>query len=55
MCPNHDWFSTYKEYNAEVIPMGNNAKCKAIRIETINIKMHDSIIRTSDNVGLFFN
>jgi len=30
--------------------MRNNAKCKVVEIESINIKMYDSIIRNLDNV-----
>ena len=30
--------------------MGNNVACKVVRIDTIQIKIHDDIIRTFTNV-----
>lgn len=30
--------------------MGNNVVCKVVRIDTIQIKIHDDIIRTFTNV-----
>ena len=39
MCPNKEWFSSFKELHGEVL-MGNNNACKTIRIGMIWLKTH---------------
>ena len=50
MSPNWDWFLTYKTLNYGDVLMGNNSSCKIVGIETVKIKMFDSIVRTFTNV-----
>nr|KYP59893.1 Retrovirus-related Pol polyprotein from transposon TNT 1-94 [Cajanus cajan] len=50
MCPNRSWFLTYeKKFGGDVF-MGNDMACKTISIGTIQIKMHDGVIRTLTEV-----
>ena len=46
MCPNRDWFTTYREINGGSILMGNNVACKTFGIRIVKIKMYDGIVRT---------
>ncbi|KAJ8633371.1 hypothetical protein MRB53_026707 [Persea americana] len=46
MCPNMDWFTTYREINGGSVLMGNNVACKTVGTRTIKIKMYDEIVRT---------
>ena len=32
MCPNRDWFITYREINGGSVLMGNNVACKTVGI-----------------------
>ncbi|KAJ4972452.1 hypothetical protein NE237_005626 [Protea cynaroides] len=50
MCPNRDWFTTYKAIEGASVLMGNNAVCKIVGIGTIRIKCHDEIVRTLTDV-----
>ncbi|KAL5571573.1 hypothetical protein UlMin_021170 [Ulmus minor] len=50
MCPHKEWFCTYQPYDVGTVLMGNDGSCKVVEIGTVNIKMHDGIIRTLDNV-----
>ena len=50
LCPHRSCFVTYeKKYGVNVM-MGNNSPCKTIGIDSIQIKMHDGIVRTLTNV-----
>ena len=46
MCPNRDWFITYREINGGSVLMGNNVACKTVGIGTVKIKMYNGIVRT---------
>ena len=48
--PNRNWFSTYQLIDCEKVFIGNNVACKVVRINTIQIKMHNDIVRTLTNV-----
>lgn len=50
MCPNQDWFTTYKTVNNSIVLMGNNMPCKTVGNGTIWIKLHDEIVRTLTDV-----
>ena len=50
MCPNRDYFSTYKSVQGGVVLMGNNHACKIAGMGTIKIKMHDGVVRTLTDV-----
>ena len=50
MSPNRDWFNTYQPIDGGNVLMGNNVACKVVRIYTIQIKMHDGVIRTWTDV-----
>ena len=50
MCPDKDWFVNYKSINGGTVLMGNNMSCKVVGIGTIQIKMHDGIVRTLTGV-----
>ncbi|XXG45985.1 hypothetical protein AAC387_Pa02g0930 [Persea americana] len=45
MCPNRDWFTTYKEINDGSVLMGNNIECKMVVIRIVKIKMYDGILK----------
>ena len=49
MCPNWDWFSTYKTSKRGML-MGNNASCKIVGIGIVRIKMFDRVRRTLGDV-----
>ena len=50
MCPHKRWFVTCaKKYNGNVL-MDNNVPFKIVGISSIQIKMHDGIVRTLTNV-----
>jgi hypothetical protein len=50
MCPNRMWFDTFKSCNAGTVLIGNDARCKAIRLGTIKVRMFDGIVRILTNV-----
>jgi hypothetical protein len=50
MCPNRMWFDTFKSCNAGTVLMGNDARCKAIGLGTIKVRMFDGIFRILTNV-----
>jgi hypothetical protein len=50
MCPNRMWFDTFKSCNAGTVLMGNDARCKAIGLGTIKVRMFDGIVRILTNV-----
>ena len=46
MCTHKSWFISYeKKFDGNVL-MGNNASCKSFGIGSIQIRMHDGIVRT---------
>ncbi|KAK2973986.1 hypothetical protein RJ640_020432 [Escallonia rubra] len=50
MCPNRDWFATYRSFDGGKVLMGNNVPCKVVGIGSIQIRMHDGIVRTLTDV-----
>ncbi|KAK2983027.1 hypothetical protein RJ640_001110 [Escallonia rubra] len=50
MCPNRDWFATYRSFDGGKVVMGNDAACKVIVIDSIQIRMHDGIVRILTDV-----
>ena len=50
MSPNKDWFNTYQPIDGGKVLIGNNVACKVVGIYTIQIKMHDDVIRTWTDV-----
>jgi hypothetical protein len=50
MCPNMQWFETFKSCNGGTVMMGNDARCKVIGIGNIKVKMFDGVVRTLTNV-----
>ena len=50
MCPNRQWFDTFKSCNRGTVLMGNDARCKAIGLGTIRVRMFDGIVRILTNV-----
>ncbi|KAK3016961.1 hypothetical protein RJ639_007857 [Escallonia herrerae] len=46
MCPNRDWFATYRLFDGGKVLMGNDVTCKVVGIGSIQIRMHDGIVRT---------
>ena len=50
MCPHRDWFSTYEPLDSGVVLMGNNTQCSIAGIGTVQIKIHDNVLKTLSNV-----
>ncbi|KAK2976634.1 hypothetical protein RJ640_024168 [Escallonia rubra] len=50
MCPNRDWFATYHSFDGGKVIMGNDVACKVVGIGSIQIRMHDGIVRTLTDV-----
>ncbi|KAK3017138.1 hypothetical protein RJ639_006140 [Escallonia herrerae] len=50
MCPNRDWFVTYRSFDGGKVLMGNDVACKMVGTDSIQIRMHDSIVRTLTDV-----
>ncbi|KAK2973991.1 hypothetical protein RJ640_022714 [Escallonia rubra] len=50
MCPNRDWFATYRSFNGGKVLLGNDVACKVAGISSIQIRMHDGIVRTLTDV-----
>ncbi|KAK2970866.1 hypothetical protein RJ640_022308 [Escallonia rubra] len=50
MCPNRDWFATYRSFDGGKVLMGNDVACKVVGICSIQIRMHDGIVRTLTDV-----
>ncbi|KAK3013991.1 hypothetical protein RJ639_009544 [Escallonia herrerae] len=49
MCPNRDWFATYRSFDGGKVLMGD-VSCKVVGIGSIQIKMHDGVVRTLTDV-----
>ena len=47
---NRMWFDTFKSCNAGIVLMGNDARCKAIGLGTIKVRMFDGIVKILTNV-----
>lgn len=50
MCPNKQWFSSFREFDGGVVLMGNDQDCRTKGIGTIRLKMHDGAIRILEDV-----
>ncbi|KAK2995464.1 hypothetical protein RJ640_005398, partial [Escallonia rubra] len=50
MCPNRDWFATYRSFDGGKVLMGNDVACKVVGIGSIQIRMHYGIMRTLTDV-----
>ncbi|KAK3034871.1 hypothetical protein RJ639_033234 [Escallonia herrerae] len=50
MCPNSDWFATYRSFDGGKVLMRNNVACKVVSLGSIQIRMHDGIVRTLTDV-----
>ncbi|KAK2969926.1 hypothetical protein RJ640_000455 [Escallonia rubra] len=50
MCPNRDWFATYRSFDGGKFLMGNDVACKVVEISSIQIRMHYGIVRTLTGV-----
>ena len=50
MCPNKEWFSSFKELEGGVVFMGNDSACKTVGIGTIKLRNHDGVVRRLTNV-----
>ncbi len=51
MCCNKDWFSTYESVQSgDVVRMGDNIACEIVGIGSVQIRMHDGMIRTLTDV-----
>ncbi|KAK3001961.1 hypothetical protein RJ639_020920 [Escallonia herrerae] len=50
MCPNRDWFATYRSFDGGKVLMRNDVTCKMVGIGSIQIRMHDGIVRTLTDV-----
>ncbi|KAK2985063.1 hypothetical protein RJ640_022941 [Escallonia rubra] len=45
-----DWFATYRSFDGGKVLMGNDVACKLVGIGSIQIRMHDGIVRTLTDV-----
>ena len=50
MCPYKEWFDTYKEYNINIVQLGNDSSSKVIGISTVKVRMFDNVVRPFNNV-----
>ncbi|PHT81193.1 hypothetical protein T459_14208 [Capsicum annuum] len=50
MCPNRDWFTIFESVGGGVVLMGNNTPCKVLGKGTVQIRMHDGVVRTLTDV-----
>jgi len=50
MCLHRDWFDTYEPVDIGIVLMGNNTECKITGIGTVQIKIHDGVVRTLSKV-----
>ncbi|KAK2992057.1 hypothetical protein RJ640_016987 [Escallonia rubra] len=44
MCPNMNWFATYRSFDGGKVLMGNDVACKVVGICSIQIRMHDGVV-----------
>ncbi|KAK2970637.1 hypothetical protein RJ640_000867 [Escallonia rubra] len=52
MCPNRDWFATYRSFDGGRVLIGNDAACKVVGICSIQIRMHDGRVMRIMNGAL---
>ncbi|KAK3002536.1 hypothetical protein RJ639_020933 [Escallonia herrerae] len=50
ICPNRDLFATYRSFDGGKVLMENDVACKVVGISSIQIRMHDGIVRTLTDV-----
>ena len=50
MCPHHEWFQEFNEYQGGSILLGNNKACKVSGIGKVQIRMYDGCTRTLGEV-----
>ena len=50
MCPYKEWFDTYKEYDINIVRLGNDSSSKVIGISTVKVRMFDNVVRPFSNV-----
>ncbi|KAH9678917.1 hypothetical protein KPL71_025907 [Citrus sinensis] len=50
MCPDRNFFSSYRLFNGGEVMMGNNSLCKVVGLGTIRLKMFDGVIRELSEV-----
>ncbi|KAK3040256.1 hypothetical protein RJ639_028171 [Escallonia herrerae] len=50
LCPNRDWFATYRSFDVCKVLIENDVACKVVGIGSIQIRMHNGIVRTLTNV-----
>jgi len=50
ICINRDWFITYDSVNGGSVKMGDDSPCQIIGIGSVQMEMHDGIIRTLTDV-----
>ncbi|KAK8944625.1 hypothetical protein KSP39_PZI007680 [Platanthera zijinensis] len=50
MCPNIEWFTSFRQCDSGRVLMGNDTECKTLGIVSIRIKMFDGTIRTLTDV-----
>ena len=55
MCPNKEWFSSFKELEGGVVFMGNDSACKTAGIGTIKLRNHDRVIEKLTDVRYVTN
>ena len=53
MCPHKHWFVTYEKKSGGNVLMGNDAPCKSVGIGYVQIKMHDGVVRTLNEVHIY--
>ena len=50
MSPNRNWFSTYRFIECGVVLIRNNLQSKVIKIDTVELRMHDGTTVTLTKV-----
>ena len=50
MCPHREWFNTYEEVDGGVVSMANNNVYKVKGVGTIQIQLHDRVVRTFEGI-----
>ncbi|GJX70600.1 retrovirus-related pol polyprotein from transposon TNT 1-94 [Tanacetum coccineum] len=50
MIPHRSWLTTYESFNGGNVYMGNHSICPIIRNGSIQVKMHDGVVRTITGV-----
>nr|GEX07819.1 retrovirus-related Pol polyprotein from transposon TNT 1-94 [Tanacetum cinerariifolium] len=53
MIPHRSWFTTYESFNGGNVYIGNHSTCPIIGKGTIQVKMHDGVVRTITEVRYF--